>query len=221
MSEVSLIAILVIEDSPTFAKVIEAMLQRHSGQPTRVEVAHTLNAGLQKLMSMRFDLVLLDLSLPDSEGLAALQSVQRENPSVPIIILSGIEDEALALTALNAGAQDYLLKGETNARTLNRAVAYGIARSTLRGLEAERLRLFEQREDFMATLTHDLKNPLIGANRILELMIDQQLGTLPEQHIRLLSKLRDSNIALLGMIRNLIEVYRYEKDVQTMVCEAT
>jgi PAS domain S-box-containing protein len=70
----------------------------------------------------------------------------------------------------------------------------------------------EGREEFLATLTHDLKNPLIGANRLLELLVAGALGSLSREQADLLEKLRQSNLGLLSMIHNLIDVYRYEKD---------
>lgn len=72
--------------------------------------------------------------------------------------------------------------------------------------------LMEQRQEFMATLSHDLKNPLIGANRVLELFVGGVLGPLSEKQIELLSQLKDSNDSLLKMIQNLIAAYRYEKE---------
>lgn len=79
--------------------------------------------------------------------------------------------------------------------------------------------LMEQREDFMATLTHDLKNPIIGANRILELFLNGQLGELKEDQHKILMQLKDSNKNLLDMLKNLIDVYRYEKDVHELKFE--
>ncbi len=79
------------------------------------------------------------------------------------------------------------------------------------------LSLMEQREDFMATLTHDLKNPLLGANRILDLFVDDKLGELTDEQKQVLLKLRESNHGLLALVQNLIEVYRYEKAAGSLV----
>lgn len=82
-----------------------------------------------------------------------------------------------------------------------------------------RLALLEQREDFMATLTHDLKTPLIAANWILQAIADKQVGPVTEDQTKLLLQLRDTNRRLLSMIQNLIELYRFEKDVSSVVFE--
>lgn len=79
--------------------------------------------------------------------------------------------------------------------------------------------LMEQREDFMATLTHDLKNPIIGANRILELFLDGKLGALEDSQLKIILQLRDSNKNLLEMLKNLIDVYRYEKEANELKFE--
>lgn len=87
--------------------------------------------------------------------------------------------------------------------------------------KTKKLAVMERHEEFMATLTHDLKNPLIGANRILELMAQQMIGTVSPEQSRLLLQLRNNNMHLLSMIQNLIEVYRFEKDVDTITMENT
>src|SRR6202035_347810 len=108
--------------------------------------------------------VLLDLSLPDSQDLDSLRSIRRRTPLLPIIILTGNEDEATAIQALQEGAQDYLLKMDLDGRTLSRAILYAM----------ERGKLLQQRDEFMAALVHDIKNPLIGSDRILQLILDKQ-----------------------------------------------
>ncbi len=96
-----------------------------------------------------------------------------------------------------------------------------VTRQRLSEEQSRLLLIMEQREDFMATLTHDLKNPLIGANRILELFAEGSLGSLTAEQSELLLKLRDSNKSLLTLIQNLIEVYRYERDIHTIHFEDT
>jgi diguanylate cyclase (GGDEF)-like protein len=87
-----------------------------------------LDEALKRLHEEEFDLALIDLSLPDAVGLDALNRVQAAAPSTPIIVLSGTQDEPLALRAVKAGAQDYLVKGQTDGGTLHRAIRYAIER---------------------------------------------------------------------------------------------
>lgn len=213
------LTILLIEDSEVFGKAVIALIDAASSIAMRIVTAQSLRAGLEILDKEPVDLLLLDLTLPDSRGLDTVTAVRNRSSSVPIVVLSGVEEEATALETLKRGAQDFLFKGDLNPRQLNRAIMFAMERKRLQSVEAERIRLFEQREDFMATLTHDLKNPLIGANRVLELIANGQIGDASEDVQQLLSKVRDSNVALLSMIRNLLEVYRYEKDVNMLVRE--
>jgi signal transduction histidine kinase len=215
------ITILLIEDNVTFGRAVSALIQSCIPEPTNIVVMRSLTTGLHYLQKQPVTMVLLDLTLPDSEGLAGLKRIRDCSNAVPIVILTGIDDEKLALEALKLGAQDYLLKGDIGVRQLKRTISYAIERKRLQLLEAERLRLYEQREDFMATITHDLKNPLIGSNRILELLGDGHIGSVSEDARELLFLMRDSNNTLISMIRNLAEVYRYERDVNSLVLEHT
>ena len=81
---------------------------------------------------------------------------------------------------------------------------------------ASKLGLLQQREDFMFTLTHDLKNPLIGANRILESLIEGHLGPLLDKQSNILKQLQESNNRVIDLIQNLIEIYRYEKYIHSL-----
>ena len=211
---------LVVEDSPAIASVIVAMLQYSLPQHAQIARAGSLAEAISAIRSSNVQVILLDLSLPDSSGTETVMKI-RQLTSAPIIVLTGHDDEQLALESLKAGAHDYLVKSELNARLLIRSVNYSIERQRSHLADAQALRLYEQREDFMTTLTHDLKNPLIGANRILELMTSGDFGQMPEQQKKLLMKLRDNNKGLLAMIQNLVDVYRYEKDLNSMIIENT
>jgi signal transduction histidine kinase len=215
-----MLKILIVEDNISFASAIELMLRRKYRGVGPVLVANSLDAALKQLTAKDIGVVLLDLTLPDSSGLGTLLSVSRQTKA-PIVVLTAQDDESLAMDALSNGAQDYLLKGDITHSQLARAINYAIERQKSQELAAEKIRLFEQREDFIATLTHDLKNPLIGSNRILTLMTDGTLGKLPAQHVRLLLNLKDSNDALIAMIRNLLEVYKFDKDFEVLQKETT
>jgi signal transduction histidine kinase len=165
-----------------------------------------------------FDVILLDLSLPDETGIATVTSTVSWAGDTPIVILTGLSDEDVSVQAVKHGAQDYILKKEISAFNLARTIRYAIERKSNESA-AKRLAVLEQHEEFMATLTHDLKNPLIGSNRILELMANKVMGGVTEEQSALLLKLRDSNLLLLSMIQNLIDVYRFEKDVNAIIVE--
>ena len=122
------INVLLIEDNPDYARGVRERLIREPHQTFTVESAETLKAGLAQLSKGHIDVVLLDLLLPDSKGLETFTSVNAHAPELPIVILTALGDEALALEAVGKGAQDYLPKGETDGKTLFRVIRYAIER---------------------------------------------------------------------------------------------
>jgi diguanylate cyclase (GGDEF)-like protein len=120
--------VLAVEDNPGDAVLVREMLRE--ADPTGFDLVHarTLAGGMDVLVAAGADCVLLDLSLPDAEGLDALAQVQNVSLDVPVIVLSGRSDERLAVRAVQEGAQDYLIKGQVDARLLARAINYAIER---------------------------------------------------------------------------------------------
>lgn len=123
------IRVLLVEDNAVSARFAEAMLSRVEDQIFHIQCAETLLAALDLLVSNIFDVALLDLNLPDSQGLETFRTIQRHAPVLPIIVLTSLEDESAALSAVQQGAQDFLAKGTLNKATLVRALNYAIARS--------------------------------------------------------------------------------------------
>jgi diguanylate cyclase (GGDEF)-like protein/PAS domain S-box-containing protein len=121
--------VLVVEDNPGDARLVELFLLEESASPFRVLKSGNLCDALTALDGEHVDVVLLDLSLPDSFGLATLERLRAERPMVPVVVLTGTNDEALALEALRQGAQDYLVKGQGDGELVRRAVRYAIERS--------------------------------------------------------------------------------------------
>jgi two-component system response regulator AtoC len=121
--------ILLVEDSPADSRLLWEML-RDSGIKSRfsLDPAVTLKDALSQLSSKKFDLVLLDLMLPDSAGLDTFRAVHRAYPDVPVVLLTGLSDETLAARAMREGAQDYLVKGQVDAAVLVRSMRYAIER---------------------------------------------------------------------------------------------
>src|SRR5262249_6423154 len=123
------IHLLLIEDSPDDALLIQELLADARQADFHVEHVGRLAGALDRLSRGKIDAVLLDLQLPDSRGLDTFRAVQKAAPSVPVVVLSGFEDETTALTAVQEGAQDYLVKGHVGTAVLERAVRYSIERS--------------------------------------------------------------------------------------------
>ena len=122
------IKILFIEDSPEDADAIKKLLSGEKRHQFSVEHVDTLKAGVERLYVGHFDIVLVDLSLPDSKGLATFENLQRNTADLPIILYSAPADEDIAIEAMKKGAQDYLVKGDTDVRVVVHAIRYAIER---------------------------------------------------------------------------------------------
>ena len=122
------IKVLLIEDNPGDARLIREMLVDPARERYQFEYADRLSRGLEHLENGGVDVVLLDLSLPDSQGLDGFDRVQAKVPAVPVVVLTGFDDEPLAIEAMRHGAQDYLVKGDVDSTVLNRAVRYSVER---------------------------------------------------------------------------------------------
>ncbi len=139
------IQVLLIEDNPGDARLVEILLGDVSSQTTRFLVRHaaTLADGLDWLIGQQIDVVLIDLSLPDSHGLATIDRILAAAPEIPIVVLTGNTDEALAMQAVQRGAQDFLFKGESDGHLIARSLRYAIERHrvemALRASEAHAL----------------------------------------------------------------------------------
>jgi two-component system, cell cycle response regulator len=125
-------AILLVEDSPSDALLVrEALRQCLASGGTLVEVAR-VSSALLKLVEERFDLILLDLTLPDSQGIETLRTVREHAPDIPIVVLTGLADDVLGAQAVQGGAQDYLVKSEINCSLLVRSMRHAIERHRLK-----------------------------------------------------------------------------------------
>ena len=127
------IRVLLIEDNPGDARLIQELLLEAKGGRFETALATRLSEAMERLDKDNFQLILLDLSLPDSRGIATFHKMAAHAPLVPLIVLSGLDDEALALQTVEQGAQDYLVKGQVDPRILERAIRYAMKR-----VEAER-----------------------------------------------------------------------------------
>jgi len=124
----SSIRTLVIEDNPADARALSETLAEVPGAAFKLEWVDRLGKGLQKLESGMVDLVLLDLCLPESRGLATFAITHECAPAVPIIVLTGLDDCELGMKAVRDGAQDYLVKGQFEGPILVRSMQHALVR---------------------------------------------------------------------------------------------
>jgi CheY-like chemotaxis protein len=118
--------ILLVEDNPVDAHVVTEALTKTGEVNFSVTRAERLSEAIDRLRAESFDLVLLDFMLPDSEGLATFAAVQQQAPGVPIMALTALSDEKIAIEAVRQGALDVLVKGQVQPAALKRAVHYAL-----------------------------------------------------------------------------------------------
>ncbi|MBS1990669.1 MAG: response regulator [Cyanobacteria bacterium SZAS LIN-2] len=320
--------ILLVEDNPDDVIYIKEMLQGASGMSAQLECVDCYEAALVALQDGQFDFVLADLGLPDASGLAVLNGLRRVAADIPIVVLTGLDDEEMATRALELGAQDYLVKGFVDSKSLRRSLNYAATRTNFENLQKEMLtfeasimrdfvenapiaiarfdsnfclhtfnRVFAdavpvpqgpsstqsvrdllpgvpysnwqaliadgrpffvescpisgdgdnvellwdihcwpiktldgdtsggivigqdvtdkvhtqaQRDAVVATLAHDMRNPLIGADRVLRFFLSGRFGVLSPEAEEVVLMLSESNTSLLGMVQNLLDVCQFE-----------
>ncbi|MEI6554389.1 MAG: response regulator [Paludibacter sp.] len=123
--------ILLIEDNPGDSRLIKEMLNEITTNNYLIEVAETLKEGCEQIIKNNFVLILLDLNLPDSTGKATFDKVVICADNIPVVLVSGLQDEQLSLSLIKEGAQDYILKQELNANTLYKTIQFAIERKKL------------------------------------------------------------------------------------------
>ncbi len=157
------IEVLMVEDNPGDARLLREELAESAASAFGVTHATRLEAGLTLLAERPFDLVLLDLQLPDSAGFETFVRARAGARGVPIVVLSGTSDQTLGIAAVHEGAQDYLVKGQTPAGLLERTIRYAIERSQ------SSLALRESEERYRQFFKDDLAGAFIitGEGRIL------------------------------------------------------
>ena len=139
--ESEIIRVLLIEDNPGDARLVREMLIETGTNKFNLEHVERISEGLNRLSQDNFQVILLDLSLPDSHGLETVDRVCNVAPYVPVLVLTGLDDETLAIRAVQKGAQDYLVKGQMDGNLLVRAIRY----ATERKRAEEALRESEER----------------------------------------------------------------------------
>lgn len=202
--------ILLIEDNPCDAELLEVVLRSEAHAEAQIDRVKRLSEALERLRAHSFDLVLLDLTLPDECGLRVFQAVQEVAPHLPIVILTGLADEALATETVRLGAQDYLVKHEVEGRALARALTHAIQRKKLQ-LELEEIQ--RRKTEFVAMVSHELRNPMTGIVGFIHLLSKTQLDDVQREYVQ---AVKNGSKSLVDLLNNLLDLSSAESGHMSM-----
>jgi len=197
--------VLLIEDNPGDARLIREMLvEAHWGR-FKLECADRLSAGLGRLTEGGIDCVLLDLTLPDSTELDTFERVQAQAPELPIVIISGLGDETLAMKAVKKGAQDYLVKDHLGSHVLARTIRYAIERKRM---EEELERYREHLEELVKQRTAELRrtNKALQAEIAERIRVEKDLKVSEVRYRRLFEAAQDGILILEAETGKIVDV---------------
>ena len=219
-----LISILLIEDNPGDRRLISEMLAEASanepGIAFDVQYADRLQLAIEYLGQHRAEVILLDLGLPDSQGLDTLKRVYSEVPELPIVVLTGLNDELIGVQAVNKGAQDYLIKGQVDTHLLRRTIRYAIERKQAEERE-RRLQLQLNLSSRLASLglmvegiAHEINNPLSSVIGFAQMLMYEDL---PENIKNDVKMINDNAQRIADIMNNLLTFARQQNLQRTYI----
>lgn len=199
--------LLIIEDKDIDLIFIRKTLEI-TGEEINIDSAQTLEEGLQKIESKNYECILLDLHLPDAVNHEIFDAVYNKVPEIPIILLTGSEDDEISLELIDKGAQDFIQKDQINSRDLIKAIKF----STRRIKTDNKLRELNATKDkFFSLIAHDLKNPL-SIFAVTTQTLYKEIDSLDKEELKdYLNHLKDSADSIYKLLENLLTWSRTQR----------
>ncbi|MCK5546456.1 MAG: response regulator [Rhodospirillaceae bacterium] len=218
--------ILLVEDSSTSAMLVHSVLEGGDEVHGKFAITHckTLAEAISFLKKEGFDLVLLDLTLPDSSGLETLSRVRTAAPDIAIVVLTATDDESIGLEALQIGAQDYLIKDETYPKLLKRSVSYAKERflieKSLRNARDKSDTANQAKSNFLASMSHEFRTPMnaiLGFGQMLTYNKASPLDQTQQEYVDIILR---SGEHLLDLINDTLDLAKIEAGIAEIILES-
>ncbi|MEO0333245.1 MAG: hybrid sensor histidine kinase/response regulator [Bacteroidota bacterium] len=210
------IHILLVEDNRADQEIVKEVLADAHLFRYSLEICDRISEAIARIEQRKPSVILLDLSLPDGAGLQNLEQLQEKDLSIPIVILTGLDDPNVGIEAINKGAEDYLSKSEINTgHLLAKTISFAIERNNLKRELFQAMnnlqKYNEKLRDYAYVITHDLKSPLINLRSLVDLYLQSDDTAL---HQKVMGKIGSSINRLDNMIRSFSNVFLVEKDLE-------
>src|SRR5580700_9277795 len=205
--------VLLVEDNAGDVRLLREMFSKERAESFELTHILRMSEAVAHLAKGGVDIILLDMGLPDGHGLDTVRRAHAAAPGVPLIVITGLDDEALVAEAMKEGAQDYLIKGQIENRALPRALRHAIERHRMQTeTDLIRTQQIEFKDQFLSHVSHELRSPLSATRQFVTILLDGLAGELqPEQQEYMGIVLRNVK-QLQSMINDLLEVTRLQAD---------
>ena len=205
----TLLQVLLVEDNAVDALLFREMFSKEAPGSFKLTHLSRMRDAEIHLAKGGVDIVLLDMGLPDAHGIDTVRRARAASPDVPMIVLTGLDDEILADEAIKEGAQDYLIKGQIENRALPRALRQAIDRHRMQ-LEADLIQVHQlkYKDEFLSQVSHELRSPLFAIYQFVTLLLDNLAGEVNLQQRQYLEIILRNVKQLQAMIDDLLEVAR-------------
>ena len=203
--------VLLIDDSDGDVELLQHSLRDGGFPEVRITRADRLWVGLELLRSNRYDVIVLDLSLPDSDGRATFYALRRRASDCPIVVVTGDSDDALGAALVREGAQDCIVKGEFSAHSLVRSLRHAVERhraeKALKAARETALSASRAKTEFVSSISHEIRTPLNAILGMAEMLMGTELAPGQEEYVRIIGRAGHS---LLDLINGVLDLSQME-----------